>query len=238
MFPVMRRLRYNHSVNNTRLKLAARILFVICVPFFLLTLSISIAANCKALYTHGFRTYDISVRTGLAPEELDKAAAGLIGYWNSGEDYIDITVLKAGEPFTLFNDREVGHLKDVKDLFRLGYKVCLGTFLYILVFVLSCLFWWRDRRNLGMGFLWGGGLTVVIMVVLGIVIAVDFDGFFLRFHLLSFANDLWQLNPATDYLIMMFPQGFWFDAALYVSLATLAGALLLGVLGWWMVRKP
>ena len=81
------------------------------------------------------------------------------------------------------------------------------------------------------------GLTLVLMAVLGIVIMADFDSFFYRFHLISFANDLWMLNPATDYLIMLFPQGFWFDAGLFCALTTALGALILGGIGWWRLRK-
>jgi len=69
------------------------------------------------------------------------------------------------------------------------------------------------------------------------LIAFDFDQFFLQFHLLSFANDFWMLNPATDYLIMLFPQGFWFDATLVCALGTAAGAIILGGLGWWRLKK-
>ena len=75
------------------------------------------------------------------------------------------------------------------------------------------------------------------MLVLGLVIAFDFEDFFLQFHLLSFANDFWILNPATDYLIMLFPQGFWFDAALFCALAAAAGALVLGGVGWWQWHR-
>ncbi len=216
--------------------LAARILFIICIPFFLLTASISIAANCGALYHHSFTTYGIPGVTGLSLSELDKAADGLIRYFNSGEESIDITVIKDGEMLTLFNEREVGHLADVKALFHLGYWVALGTFGYMVLFVLAGIFWWKDKRNIGLGLLWGGVFSLAVMIVLGIVIAVDFDGFFLRFHLLSFANDLWQLDPSRDYLIMMFPQGFWFDAALYVSLGALGGAIITGLTGWLMLR--
>jgi LPXTG-motif cell wall-anchored protein len=46
-----------------------------------------------------------------------------------------------------------------------------------------------------------------------------------------------MLDPATDYLIMMFPQGFWFDAALACAIATAAGAIILGGVGWWLMRK-
>jgi integral membrane protein (TIGR01906 family) len=218
-------------------KVAAQWLFILCLPILLLTASVSAAANCPRLYKYGFEKYDVSRVTGLAPAELDKAARGLIGYFNSGEEYIDLTVEKDGQPFTLFNDREVAHLKDVKGLFRLVYKILLGSGVYALVFVGVSLFWWRDKRRLGQGLFFGGGLTLAATLALGVVIALDFDQFFLQFHLLSFANDFWMLDPATDYLIMLFPQGFWFDAALACAVITAAGAVILGGAGWWLKRK-
>jgi integral membrane protein (TIGR01906 family) len=74
------------------------------------------------------------------------------------------------------------------------------------------------------------------MVVLGIGIMLDFDRLFLEFHLFSFANDLWMLNPATDYLIMLFPQGFWYDAAIFCVLVTVVMAVVLGGVGWWFKK--
>jgi integral membrane protein (TIGR01906 family) len=211
-------------------------LFVLCLPVILLTASVSAAMNCPWLYKYGFEKYDVSRVTGLVLSELDKAAAGLIGYFNSSNEYIDLTVEKDGQPFQLFNDREVAHLKDVKGLFRLVYKVLLGAGIYALAFAGVNLFWWRDRRRLGQGLFYGGCLTLVAILVVGIVIAIDFDGFFLKFHLLSFTNDFWMLDPATDYLIMIFPQGFWFDAALACAMTTAMGAVILGGIGWWLMR--
>jgi integral membrane protein (TIGR01906 family) len=215
----------------------AQWLLVICLPVLLLTASLSAAANSLWLYKHGFEKYNVSRVTGLAPDELDRAARGLIGYFNSGDEFINLSVIKDGKPFTLFNEREVIHLKDVKGLFRLDYYVLLGTFVYILVFIVASLFWWRESRRLGAGLFFGGCLTLMLMLVVGLMIAIDFDRFFLQFHLLSFANDFWMLDPAADYLIMLFPQGFWFDAALYCALATAAGALIAGVIGWWLMRR-
>ncbi len=221
----------------TILKTIAQWLFSLCLPILLLTASVSAAANCIWLYKYGFEKYDVDQVTGLAPAELDKAARGLIGYFNNDEEYINITVEKDGQPFTLFNEREVAHLKDVKGLFRLVYKILLGTGVYALVFIGACLFWWRDKRRLGGGLFFGGGLTLLFMLALGLVIAFDFDQFFLQFHLLSFANDFWILDPTRDYLIMLFPQGFWFDVALFCAIATAVGAIILGGIGWWLRRK-
>jgi integral membrane protein (TIGR01906 family) len=215
-------------------KVTALCLFIVCLPLLLLTASVSAAANCPWLYEYGFKKYDVGRVTGLAPAELDKVARGLIGYFNSGDEFIDLTVEKDGQPFTLFNEREVAHLRDVKGLFHLVYKVLLGSFIYALVFIGVCLFWWRERRRLGGGFFFGGSLTLLLMLALGLVIVFDFDQFFLQFHLLSFANDFWMLDPSRDYLIMLFPRGFWFDTAFFCALATGAAAIILGGVGWWL----
>ncbi len=219
------------------IKIVAQWIFILSLPVLLLTASLSAAMNSPMLYEYDFNKYNISQVTGLDHTELTKAAKGLISYFNSGEEYINVTVIKGDKPFTLFNEREVQHLKDVKGLFQLDYKVLIGTGVYALVFLGISLFWWRDKRLLGWGLLGGGILTLVLMAVAGIMIAMDFDQFFLQFHLLSFANDFWQLNPATDYLLMMFPQGFWFDTTLFCALGTAVGAIILGGVGWWLKRK-
>jgi integral membrane protein (TIGR01906 family) len=218
----------------TILKTIAQCLFILCLPLLLLTASVSAAANSPWLYKYGFQKYDVSNVTGLAPVELDKVARGLISYFNSGDEYINLTVEKDGQPFTLFNEREVAHLKDVKGLFHLVYKTLLGSFVYAIVFIGMSLFWWRDKRRLGGGLFFGGVLTLALTLALGLAIVFDFDQFFLQFHLLSFANDFWMLDPARDYLIMLFPQGFWFNAALFCALATAVAAVILGVVGWWL----
>ena len=219
------------------MKTAAKWLFVICLPVMLLTASVTWAANSAWLYRYGFDKYDVGETTGLEQPELNKAADGLIGYFNSGEELIDVTVIKDGEPFQLFNERETGHLKDVKALFRLVYWILLGTLVYCLVYAGVSLFLWKDKRRMAQGLLYGGGLTLVLMAALGVGTLVDFDRLFRQFHLISFANDLWMLNPATDYLIMLFPQGFWYDAALFCALAAIAGALVLGGVGWWRLKR-
>ena len=219
------------------MRTAAKWLFIICLPALLLTASISWAVNSQWLYQYGFDKYDVSRTTGLEQGELERAAAGLIDYFNSGEDTISLTVTKDGASFELFNEREVAHLKDVKGLFRLAYRVLLGTTMYACVYIGLSFLWWRDRRQLMWGLAGGSGLTLVLMITLGLGALIDFDWLFLQFHLFSFANELWMLDPATDYLIMLFPRGFWFDAALFCALATAVMALILGGVGWWFLRR-
>jgi len=212
------------------LGIAAKWLFMLCLPILLLTASIGWAVNSLWLYKYGFDKYNVSQTTGLADSELEKAATGLISYFNSDEDYISLTVMKDGEPFELFNEKEVTHLKDVKGLIWLDYWVLLGTLIYVLAYAVACLFW-RKRgywRRLAWGVVGGGGITLALMLALGLGTLLGFDQLFWQFHLISFTNELWQLDPATDYLIMLFPQGFWYDATLFCALITAGLAIILG----------
>ncbi|MFH1652057.1 MAG: TIGR01906 family membrane protein [Chloroflexota bacterium] len=216
---------------------AARWLLVLCIPPLLLSASIAAALNCRGLYEYGFRKYNISQVTGLAPAELSKAAAGLIRYFNSGEEYIRVTVIKDGKSFPLFNDREVAHLKDVKALFRLDYAILLVTALYALAYSAGYLIRRREKRRFLRAVFRGSVLTLVMIFVLGLLAVSDFPRFFWTFHLLSFANDFWLLDPTRDYLIMLFPEGFWFDATLACALGAVAGALILGAVSGICLRR-
>ena len=212
------------------LTITAKWLFSLCLPILLLTASIGWAVNSHWLYEYGFEKYDVSQTTGLAEMELEKAATGLISYFNSGGANIRLTVIKDGEPFELFNQREVIHLRDVKGLIRLDYWVLLGTLIYTLSYAGVSLFWRRGRywRRLAWGMVSGSGITLALMLALGLGALLDFDQLFLQFHLLSFSNEFWQLDPTRDYLIMLFPGGFWYDAALFCALATAGLAVILG----------
>jgi len=101
----------------------ARWLFVLCLPVVLITASILAAANSRVLYNYGFDKYAVSETTDLAEEEVDKVARGLIQYFGSNQESISLVVEREGEPFELFNAREVLHLEDVKGLFHLDYMV-------------------------------------------------------------------------------------------------------------------
>ena len=224
------------------LNVIAKWLFVLCVPLLLLSASIGWAANSLWLYEYGFQKYDISRVTGLENTELEKAARGLVSYFNSGEEPLSVTVEKDGQPFTLFNEREVAHMKDVKGLFRLDYAIFFGALVYVLGYGVVSLLWRRppsfrkDWRQLAKLTLIGSGATLGIMLALWLGSLVNFEGLFRLFHLLSFSNDFWQLDPSRDYLVMLFPGGFWYDATLFIALAATGMSVILGGLAWAHLR--
>ena len=211
---------------------------MLCLPFLLLTASLGWAANSLWLYKHGFEKYSVSQTTGLASSELEKTARGLISYFNSDEEYISLTVVKDGEPLELFNQREVFHLKDVKGLIRLDYWVLLGTFVYALAYAGVCLFWKKRKywRHLAWGLVGGGGITLALMLALGLGTLFDFQELFWQFHVISFSNEFWRLDPG-DYLLRLFTGGFFYDATIFCAAISAGLAIILGGVGGFTLSR-
>ena len=218
----------------------AKWLFIFSLPALLISAAINFEFNSLWLHRNGFEKYNVSEATGLDKAELEKAAAGLIGYFNSGDEYISLTVVKDGEPLELFNQREVAHLKDVKALMQLNLRLLVGTAAYVGVYAGISLFWRRKRyrRQLAWATVIGSSITLGMIIALGAgSMLLDFNELFTRFHLVAFTNELWMLDPATDYLIMLFPEGFWYDSAVLMGQITAAAAGILCGIGGLYLRR-
>lgn len=208
-------------------------IFIAAVPVFLITASVTWAFNSPGLYNDGFEKYSISRISGISDPDLRQVGADIRAYINSGDEPLHVRTKIFGTEQDLFNDREVSHMSDVKQLVRGVYVLALVSGIFLATGVVAGFALQRRRfvEPLAKRAIWGGGLTLGLLIVFGIVALVGFDSVFLKFHQLSFANDFWQLDPRTDYLVRIFPQNFWFDATLWVAVRAIAGALILTVAG-------
>jgi integral membrane protein (TIGR01906 family) len=213
----------------------AKWIFVICLPVLLIASGIAWGFNSLWIYKYGFTKYNVSQASGLSPAELDKAARGMIAYFNSKDEYVHITLIKDGAPFELFTEEEQIHLKDVKQLVWLDYKIFFITLALVLAYSLVSLFWrqGRYRKQLARSILWGSGITISILALMGIGALFDFDQLFLQFHYLAFTNQYWS---AQGYMILLFG-GLWYDAALFFIGFVAACALVLGSLSVLYLKR-
>lgn len=218
----------------------AKWLFIFSLPALLISAAVNFEFNSLWLYRNGFEKYNVSEATGLDKAELEKVAGGLIDYFNSRAEYISLTVVKDGEPLELFNQREVAHLKDVKALMQLNLRLLVGTAVYVGVYAGISLFWRRKRyrRQLAWAAVIGSSIALGMIIALGAgSMLLDFSELFTRFHFVAFTNELWMLDPATDYLIMLFPEGFWYDSAVLLGQITAAAAGILCGIGGLYLRR-
>jgi integral membrane protein (TIGR01906 family) len=217
------------------LDIIARSIFILSLPALFISSSLAWGFNSLWLYEYGFQKYNVAQTTGLSALDLQKAATGLIHYFNSRDEYVNITVEKNGVSFGLFNTEEQIHFKDVKALVWLDYKVGIVSLILAAGYILAYIFWsgGKYRTLLARRVLWGSGVSLLLILILGIASLLDFDQLFLQFHELVFTNSYWS---ASGYMLMLFPGGFWYDAALICSGFTAACALISGALSLLYLR--
>ena len=213
-------------------------LFVCCLPLLIIATSIRWEVSAIRLYEYGFDKYQINQVTGIDELELNRVARHLIDYFNSKEDSVQITVVKKGEAFSLFNERELVHLQDVRDLIQLDYWIQRGALALMGICCLLLLLWMRSGWRILVKGLFGGSLvTLGLMAVLAAWAVFGFERLFLLFHLVSFTNEYWILDPARDYLIMLFPGAFFYDAALFGFGVVILGAAIIAGTTFGILRS-
>lgn len=213
-------------------------LFVCCLPLLIITTNIRWGVSEIRLYEYGFDKHQISQATGIDELELKRIAQHLIDYFNLKADSVQVMIVKEGEEFNLFNERELVHLQDVRSLIQLDYWVQGGALTFMVICVLVLLLWFRNGwRVLVKGLFWGSLATLGLVVVLALWAIFGFEQLFILFHLVSFPNEYWMLDPAKDYLIMLFPGGFFYDAALFGFGVVILEALLVGGIAFGILKS-
>jgi integral membrane protein (TIGR01906 family) len=128
----------------------------------------------------------------------------------------------------IYNDRELRHMADVKNLaikVLALWEVALAAWLIFGVAlgrVGGQIAVWRSIR---VGAIW----TLMLMAGLALTLLVSFSFVFVGFHHLFFQGDTW-LFLYSDTLIRLFPERFWEQVFAFITLVTVAGA---GGL-WWL----
>lgn len=76
-----------------------------------------------------------------------------------------------------------------------------------------------------------GIIVLALALFLAIPAVADFSDWWTGFHRISFSNELWLLDPATEWLIKMFPLDFFFAVVVIVWRRAISGGLLLTLMG-------
>jgi integral membrane protein (TIGR01906 family) len=134
----------------------------------------------------------------------------------------------------LYNDRELEHMVDVKNVTR-GALWVWGAGGGLALASAGALFYFGERAALRAGLLWGVGITLVFYLGIILYIALNFNSLFVQFHQIFFESGTWQFLWS-DTLIRLFPVRFWQDAFIFIGGASIVEALVVGVGVWWGLK--
>ncbi len=140
--------------------------------------------------------------------------------------------LKFDNGTPLYNERELSHMADVKNVVRGALQAWMISLVgLILIAVLAYRQKWMPDYILGLrrGGMWMIGLATALGLIAGVGIVLNPDvfwQFFTLFHQVFFTGDSW-LFYYSDTLIRLFPIRFWQDAFLWAAILALGGGLAL-----------
>ena len=213
----------------------------IILPFVLLMNGVML------VFTAEFLQYEYK-KPGFPPDPYGFTLEERMEYGTASVHYItdvlnrdpdaDLEGLKMKDGTPLYNERELSHMRDVRQVFGNARAVMAGMIVFIIITG-----WLVSRRPDSLpGFLrsitWGSVLTILLLALIFVGILTGFDAFFEGFHHVFFSGDSW-LFYENDSLIRLFPEPLWSEGFLMTAILTAALAFLIflvSVLAWRKVR--
>jgi integral membrane protein (TIGR01906 family) len=215
-------------MNHLQLKLL-RFYITVALPFLLALIMVRLVMTPLFLqfeynrpgFPDDIYGFTIQNRLTYAPYAID--------YLLNGEGIEILGALKFPDGKSMYNARELHHMRDVKAVTQIAYLLAtFGSIIYITCAIALS----RRNRPLLRQALWGGAIFTLSIIAGIIVIALlNWDFFFTGFHTLFFTSGTWRFEYS-DTLIRLFPEQFWFDAALFIGGLTSLTALLILLFIW------
>jgi integral membrane protein (TIGR01906 family) len=211
----------------------------VAIALLLVTSAVRISANSLWLYEQLFERNDVPQRTGISVDGLRDIGAQIVDYFGSDAEPLDVRTTINGVEVSLFGDDENAHLADVKQLFIKTYLV--QTFAGLTAFVIILVTAYRFRRSsLAPISAWlRHGALVVLggILVVGVAATVAFNQVFLLFHYIGFPQGNFTFSSRDDYLVRVFPNGFWSDITFVIGLLAVVGAAMVYALGVAIAKR-
>lgn len=199
--------------------------FLVCLASLIALLFFCIRAtiNNRGFFESEYSRLDHARSMGMETQELTDATMRMIDYMEGSVPDIDLTVTVNGDRVSMFNDRERAHMVDVRALYQNFSRfatVAAAVFVILLAFSGRPISYSHKgeirklRISSAKAFLHASAAFLLIMTAAGAWVLIDFNSFWISFHLLFFTNDLWILDPATSRMINMMPWELFYDIVL------------------------
>lgn len=188
------------------LKKILGITFFLSIFTLLLFTSIIFNATNLKFYEKQYTRLHLGDELKISKQEYVDATNDLIQYANGKRAEITIQATIDGKYQPVFNEKEKAHMVDVKALLQ-GLKHATIVILTIMFVILLFVYIKIKKETIRLVTTYKEALFIFLTVLIGLTVLIitEFDQFWTWFHQLFFTNDLWLLDPRTDFMIRMFP---------------------------------
>ena len=187
----------------------AGILLMICM-----IIDLTVVQSSFLNYTN--EKYNVAEKLSVTDEELEKVVCTMISYVKGESEDAQIIVEVGGIKTEFFNQKELKHLLDVKNLMIIFRKIKI---VLTIPFGVGTLFMLKKKKTkeLATGIILTWFVLIVMSLVMGIMAIIDINNLVNGFHKLFFTDDTWILNPALDRSVWMFRSDMYKDVLLQIG---------------------
>lgn len=192
------------------------ILIGIIFTLFFLSIGVVFTINFRPLYYLDVELLNISETSGYPKDEIIANYDALIDYSSP--------FFKGCLSFPTLESSPSGlkHFEEVKDIFIFFYGLSVFTLITLILIVI-----YKSKKS-DINYLAVSSLTAIILpIITGFFLAIDFDTAFVIFHKIFFNNDYWLFDPITDPIINILPSTFFLHCASMIIAFILLGSLIL-----------
>ena len=208
-----------------------------CLTFVILISSVEAVVYLKPdHFEKEYRKYRVTKQVKMQMDDLLEVTDEMMAYLKGDRENLVIETVVNGEEREFFNEKEKRHMVDVQGLFLGAIKLREGAALLALLCG-AYLLLKEEGLVLCRMLQWGIGLFIGSMVALAALISTDFKKYFTVFHHIFFDNDDWLLNPKTDLLINIVPEGFFRDTAFMIAVLFLSICLLVWLMAAGLKKR-
>lgn len=204
------------------------VLCMICVLFFLLTVSIGLPIYIRPFYYAHIEAYDLARISGYSEAEIKEAYDEVL-------DYLTLPGKSFGTGVMPCSHEAEHHFADCRVLFELNACILVGSGLILALLFALRKKWGPYRLGRHSAAWWAAVLSVTAPIMIGALAALDFDRAFVVFHSIFFPGKTnWLFDWHADQIIRVLPQEFFRNCAILIGggLVTMAGGILI-----WENRK-
>lgn len=185
-----------------------------------------------------FDTYVDPAVTGVEAKDHPVLARVIVSYLSGRADSMQLAISVHGEMRDAFQEHELQHMRDVRSLIQLAFRVLALCGAAVLISLLVVFAWKRSLAPcFARMFLKTSLALFAIMAAVGLWAVFDFDSLFRAFHQVAFTNELWLLNPHTDLLLQLMPLSFFISYAAQIGLWWLGIMALLALSAFLYLKR-
>jgi integral membrane protein (TIGR01906 family) len=210
-------------------------LIVILVPLFLLMTSIRLLLFPVYTILEYQRPGFPADTYGFTLQDRLKWSGVSLEYLTNGAGIEFLADQKLDEKTPLYNERELSHMLDVKNLVQ---AMLIAWPLIGIVILITGVVSMRDGwlPHFWQAISRGGWAAVGLIAFILVAVMISFNALFTGFHRIFFSGDTW-LFLYSDSLIRLFPMPYWQDAFIIMGALVLLGGLALGFIGRSQANK-